>query len=400
MDTIDEQTQTLTFNVSAEGTTQLIVESLAGDVSVQGWDQASIAIRPGKNQEDVNLADLLQVEQDGDQVKISAMFPGGGQWQGLLDGLKFEDLGQGLAELGRRLGRASRAGHVALDIRVPTHSSVTLRTASGDIRVRDVQGRVYIQSASGDVSLRDIAGSVLIKGASSDMDIKRLRGRLGVRTISGDLEIEQSELAALSAGSVSGDMSIKAALHPGEDYAFQTVSGDLDLDLPTEAGADVDFQTVSGDFHCELPHKREKDGRRHQRVRVNNGGGLGITIRTTSGDVSINAGGTWPTGAPLPADPEAADVADSDAPTWAASDAAGPALTRALRADEAQAAMQGHSARVAGGGDPAPTQRLPAQGAPSADGPRPSAEMSILEAIERGELSVDDGLRRLADLAN
>ena len=65
-------------------------------------------------------------------------------------------------------------------------------TASGDIRVRDVQGRVYIQSASGDVNLRDVEGSVLIKGASSDMDVRRLRGRLGVRTISGDLEIQQS----------------------------------------------------------------------------------------------------------------------------------------------------------------------------------------------------------------
>ena len=77
--------------------------------------------------------------------------------------------------------------------------------------------------------MEEIRGNVLVKSASADVEISRLQGRLGIQTASGDLTVQESELSALSVKTASGDVEITAALHPGEDYELQTVSGDVRL---------------------------------------------------------------------------------------------------------------------------------------------------------------------------
>ncbi len=389
--------QGLQFEVAADGAANLAVDGLSGDITISGWDQPAIRISTTEDEYSDSLEDVLNVQHQGNHVTVN-LLPVGGKWEGLLGGiggkweglqsgldLNLSDLRQGLTELGRGLGRLGRSGNVPLDIQVPHRCSVTVRTANGDIAVSAVQGNVFIQSASGDVQLHEIEGSVLVKGASSDVEVKRLRGRLGLRTISGDLDVRETELAAFSAGTVSGDLTLDAVLHPGADYEIQSVSGDLDLRLPVDTRAAVEFETISGDFECDLPHQSHRQSRRHRQVTLNGGGDLRLRIRTTSGDVEIGR--------------NSAHAVSGPAPNWATPPVENAeSMTRAFSPDEsaaAQAALDGTAARVAG--DPAPTQRLSAEAAPPA--PRPSAEMSILEAIERGELTVDDGLRRLAELA-
>ncbi|MDQ2805937.1 MAG: DUF4097 domain-containing protein [Chloroflexota bacterium] len=389
--------QGLQFEVAADGAANLAVDGLSGDITIRGWDQPAIRISTTEDDYADSLEDVLNVQHQGNQVRIN-LLPTSDKWEGLLGGiggkwaglqngldLNMNDLRQGLADLGRSLGRLGRAGSVPLDIQVPHRCAVTVRTASGDIQVSAVQGNVFIQSAAGDVQLREIEGSVLVKGASSDVAIARLRGRLGLRTISGDLQVRETELAALSVGTVSGDLTLDAVLYPGADYDFQTVSGDLDLRLPADTKAAVEFETISGDFECRLPHQSNRQSRRHRQIAINGGGDLHLRIRTTSGDVQIGGNNAQAAGGPPPA--WATAPADSEA-----------SMTRAFSPAEsaaAQAAVVGDTFRV--DSDPAPTQRLRAEAAPAS--PRPSAEMSILEAIERGELTVDEGLRRLAELA-
>jgi hypothetical protein len=112
-----------------------------------------------------------------------------------------------------------------------------------------------------------------------------------------------------------------------------------------------------------------------------------VRVRTTSGDLTVTPG------------PEYHGSYSADMPTAEVSvspEAAGDE-TRPFTSDEATAArvaMQG----AGGGAEPGQTQRLDAH-AEDRSGPRKSAEMTILEAIESGEMSVDEGLRRLNELA-
>jgi hypothetical protein len=71
--------------------------------------------------------------------------------------------------------------------------------------------------------------------------------------------------------------------------------------------------------------------------------------------------------------------------------------TQRLRRDDAPDVSGDDEAfRVEGGVQ----GRGPGSGHDESQAPRQSGEMAVLEAIERGEMSVDEGLQRLAELRN
>ncbi|HMA34633.1 MAG TPA: DUF4097 family beta strand repeat-containing protein [Chloroflexia bacterium] len=366
--------------VDAAQPTSLTIEQINGDLTIQGWAQPVVQITADDLDADVALAEVVEVRQQGNQIALNLTMAG--RRHRLRDEAHNA---RDLAEVARLLQHLGR--HLDLQIHLPHRAEITVRTATGDITVRQIQGKLSVQSASGDVQLQEIEGSVLIRGASTDVTIARLRGRLGVHTMSGDLIVTGAELAALNLKTVSGDIQLAGALHPAEDYEIQTVSGDVALELPANRRATVDFQTVSGDFSCQLPHQVDRQGRRQRRVAINGGGEAYLRLQTTSGDVQLQSG---------------APAAAGTASTPAGDEEIVPAETRRFSPGEVDVARAAVGADAifhgdpAAAGEPPPTQRLDA-GDRSA--PRQSPEMVILAAIESGAMSVDEGLRRLNELA-
>ncbi|HUS14465.1 MAG TPA: DUF4097 family beta strand repeat-containing protein [Chloroflexia bacterium] len=370
------------LQLDGEQAASLTIEGISGSLEIHGWEQPFIEVTGEDDDEDDELADLLDVTQQGNDVRINL------QPTGRPRRLKNKDENEmSWGEFGRVLRHIGRSVNMDLVVHVPHRCDLTLRTANGDIELSQIRGKVFVQTASGDVNMTEVEGSVLVKSASADVTINRLRGRLGVRSMSGDLEVQESELGALSVGTVSGDLDISAALHPSDEYLIQTVSGDVQLTLPMDIHAMVGLVTVSGEMECELPHQAERQGRRRRQLAVNGGGDVRLQIQTTSGDIQISGD----PGLEITGPPPITDTGELDENSI-------PAETRRFSADEsnaAQAAMPGGEhfraeAGAGGDGEPARTQRLES---------RKSPEMAILEAIETGAMSVDEGLRRLNELA-
>jgi hypothetical protein len=383
----------LLFELAGTQTPRIMIEHLNGDIAVEGWERAVVQVSARDKRDAEGLEELLDVEQHGNDLKIKLDLGGAARRRARRhqeDFENFDDFTEGLAEMREMFRHLGKSFSADLVVQVPHTCDITVRTFNGDVTLHRVQGKIYVQNTSGDISLHEIRGNVLVKSASGDVEIQDLRGRLGVRTASGDLMIQDSELAALSAGSASGDVQFNGALLPAEDYEIQTVSGDVAFVLPENRRASVELQTVSGDISCSrgLPHDVEKRNKRHRIVHINGGGEVMLRVRTTSGDLTLTPGPEYH-GTYSAADMPTAEV--SVAPEAGAGDE-----TRPFTSDEATAArvaMQGE-----GGVEPGQTQRLDAH-AEDRSGPRKSAEMTILEAIENGEMSVDDGLRRLNELA-
>ncbi|MGI8587162.1 MAG: DUF4097 family beta strand repeat-containing protein [Chloroflexia bacterium] len=368
----------LLFEVSGDQPAGLGIEHISGDITITGWDRQAIEISSTDADYEDDLSQILACNQRGNTVTIGLNIPprGFGGSHGDIDNLM-----RNVDNLGKMMRRLGRSVSLDLRISVPHRCDVNIRTATGDLNVGDIQGKVFVQSASGDIALHDIAGNVLLKTASADVVINGLRGRLGARTISGDLVVADCELAALSVGTVSGDIRLTGALHTGGQYDLNTVSGDIRLALPTKTRAGVEFQTVSGDLDCSLPHTTQRENRRHRRIEINGGGDIMLRLHTTSGDVSIGGGpGSVPTG-PAPAG-EDEEIVPAETHRFTPGEAE--------TADMARADLSGSS----GANDPDATQRLDTR----PERPRKSPEMTILEAIESGEMSVDDGLRRLQEM--
>ena len=130
---------------------------------------------------------------------------------------------------------------------LPPGAEATLSTASADIAVRTQVARLAINTASGDVAIEQ-ASEVDVKTASGDVRCRLLEGPAQIVSASGDLIIDScTERASLSAA--SGDIVIKEATGPG--VKASTASGDVTINLCR--AAEIDCKSMSGTVNLGIP---------------------------------------------------------------------------------------------------------------------------------------------------
>lgn len=136
--------------------------------------------------------------------------------------------------------RALFGDKLAMDIVVPTESSLIARSGSAEVRVVGEVGTASVKSGSADVSLERVRGAASIDTGSGDVALGEAAGELRIRSGSGDVSADVLQ-AATTISTGSGDIRVDRALGP---IVVKTGSGDLDL---TSAEADVSMTTGSGD---------------------------------------------------------------------------------------------------------------------------------------------------------
>lgn len=242
-----------------------------------------------------------------------------------------------------RLGRGPRRAD--FDIEVPRGADVRVDVVSADVRASGLSGQQRYKTVSGDVLVGEATGGrIQAESISGDLTI-RARGRPAVqtKTLSGDVELTADELEALDVQTTSGETRVAATLRPGE-HRINSVSGDVLV--ATDSGLTVAGRTISGDIGSSLPHRNE--GGRGRRTLVIGDGSAHLAFRSMSGDLNVTA------------------------------------ITPAVRP------APGPAPRPTAAG-PAPRPTPPAE-------PGPDPRLAILQALERGDIDVDEAGRRLAAL--
>jgi hypothetical protein len=201
---------------------------------------------------------------------------------------------------------------VQLDIQVPAEAELGIDTASGWIETDGLRGEQRFKTTSGEVRLRRASGAIELGVVSGDATID-LDGAasLTVRSVSGDLEVRGGRIDTLRLATTSGDIRVDSELSSGADHSIETLSGDVEV--LADGGVRVDARTVSGDLSSDLPHRTE--GRMGRRALIVGDGATRLSFRSVSGDLRIHdrsgAMPTPPTGhpsaAPMPAPPAPAD---------------------------------------------------------------------------------------------
>ncbi len=156
--------------------------------------------------------------------------------------------------------------------------SVSVRTASGDIRLGTARGKLQVKTASGDVAVDRIESDASVVTVSGDLGIGRVDASLTARAVSGDVTI--GTLAAeLGLSTTSGDVEIKAIV--GGDVRVQTVSGDVRVGIARGTRVWIDAASVSGDLESELGLE---DGAGEPDA---SGAVVPLQVKTVSGDVAV-----------------------------------------------------------------------------------------------------------------
>lgn len=248
--------------------------------------------------------------------------------------------------LGALVGRIfSGRGHVEMTVNVdmPAGAEVHLAGVSADVNVDGLQGDQRYATVSGDLTLARSGGSVRVNSVSGDVTV-RAGQPVSVRaeTVSGDLTVVAPVIRGMRANAVSGDVEIEGQLALGEEYRVDTVSGDVMIGLL--GGASFEVRGISSDVVSDLDHRIE--GPQDRRRVVVGAGGPNFLFNSMSGDLSIRRPRRLDRMVPVPEAP------------------------------------------------PAPP--------PPPAAPPPSAEdqLAILQALERGEIDVEEATRRLSGSGN
>jgi hypothetical protein len=154
--------------------------------------------------------------------------------------------------------------------------ALDLKSQSGDVQVREVDGRTVVQTASGDVELGRIGGALELNAVSGDVRVGHAEEEARVSTVSGDIDVRRAD-GAVELNSVSGDQRL--AVSGGGSVNLQSVSGDLNVGV--FAGVDVwlDVRSMSGDTSSDLA---ASDG------PVGEGASIELRANTVSGDIRIH----------------------------------------------------------------------------------------------------------------
>ena len=333
------------------------LRQMSGSITLRAVDGETVRIRERSGK---SIQDVFRVEIGDGTLSLTAPDRGG------IDLVVFG--------IGRR-------SSLDVEVEVPRRARISIESASADIDGTGMVGRTKFRTASGDVDLREVSGDLEIDAVSGTVNVDGLEP-LGVRcrTISGDCAIRAPRLSRAEVETTSGDVRLDALLEGSGPFEVRTVSGDATI--VGRMGVRVDARTVTGDIRSDLPHRMDS-GAGHKRMTVGDGVTT-LAFKSVSGDLRVVAprdvsgavsgsrtAGPRPPMAPgeaalpikpgLPEAPEMPDV---------------PAMPDLDLPDE-DPDIEPISGQEAG---------------------REVARLDILQALERGELSVEAAMKRLADI--
>jgi Putative adhesin len=246
-----------------------------------------------------------------------------------------------------------------------------------DIAVEVPHGAtVSVDSASAEVAVSDLSGSKRFRSASGDLNFERLAGPLDVESVSGDVGIEGQAPLELAAKSISGDIHVRVPRL--RRLEMTTTSGDIWLDAQLDGNGPFSLRSISGD------------------VTLVGRSGFRIEAQSVTGDLNSD----------LPSKRESGPgrkIMTVGRP--------GPTLTFHSVSGDFNVVEPRDAApeSVAPPTPPAPAVP-PAPGAPAASGGASTtatsnpntdldaARLEILKALERGEMTVPEATDRLGEL--
>lgn len=220
-------------------------------------------------------------------------------------------------------------------VSVPKRCSVDCKGVSSSALVNGLEGEFHISTISGAVQAKDLVGPVRLNSVSGQVSGEAITGSLDYETVSGSIRLIKSSLPQVKGSSVSGRVWLQTALKDGP-YKFDTVSGSLYLLVPPGTTCTVESNAISSSLVTDLPVNSDTRHGGHRRAEIGGGGTL-VEFRGLSGNVSILSG----------------------------------------------EGEQPHAA----------VYRQPAETAPEPGNPVGANE--ILDKIERGEITVDEGIAQL-----
>jgi hypothetical protein len=363
-----ERTETLTHRIGTNG--QVSVKTISGTLRVRGIDG-----------EDAHLSVVYRIRATDQGLAERALETGRVIVDRGPSSLSVETperrLSTGLAWL---FGGARVGADVSID--VPWGTRVRYETMNGSIEAVSLVGDQKYRTVSGDIRLWSLGG--LIEAGTISGSIRLESGgdvRLRANTVSGSIRVRARRFHGTTLSTTSGSIALVGELDPSGDHRAESISGSVDL-TPLN-GVTAELRAISGSITSHVPHRLE-GSRGYWRSIVGDGKAT-FKANSTSGSLRILAEQPGDRVGPAPAAPAAPAAPGS------------PAETQAATTVDPQGTVGSEASPVDEEVEPRETEETwnpDESGEPDQAGPDPD-ELAVLQALERGEIGVDEAAERL-----
>ncbi|MEW5717540.1 MAG: DUF4097 family beta strand repeat-containing protein [Chloroflexota bacterium] len=168
------------------------------------------------------------------------------------------------------LERVARAqiNEIEGDAHLDSVGAATIQVLKGDLAARGVRDALSIENAEGDVNLRDARGRVAIAKIEGDFIASSAQGALDVPQIEGDAVISFEQVA---------ELNLRA-------------EGDVVLNLPRDANAELRVDAPAGNIVVRADMKATSEDENHLHGTLGSGG-VTLRVESMNGDVIVRGGG-------------------------------------------------------------------------------------------------------------
>jgi Putative adhesin len=239
------------------------IEVPVGDVRITAGDgdAAVIDVRPSdaSNEEDVKVSQRTRVEYADEELLVKA--PKLRSWLprstgGAIDvtielppGSRVRGDGQ-LTEFRctGRLGECRIKTGIG-QIQVEAADAPRLKTGIGDVGLDRARGHAEVTAASGDVRVRELDGTAAIKNSNGDTWVGVAGGDLRVSAANGSIAVDRAD-AGIVAKSANGDVRVGEVVRGS--VVLETRLGDLEIGIREGTAAWLDVSAKAGRVHNAL----------------------------------------------------------------------------------------------------------------------------------------------------
>jgi hypothetical protein len=181
---------------------------------------------------------------------------------------------------------AARRPRVSVDLRQSRDAGVEVATIGADVRVTGCRRGQVVSTVTGDAILAQADGETDVRSISGSVDISG--GALDARaaTTSGGVRVSAERIGSLRIRSVSGRIGVTGRLSMEYEHQIESVSGHVTV--AAAGGAVLTCRTLSG--RLDSGDGIRRDSRDGLPALVAGDGGARVLVRTVSGNVRMAAG--------------------------------------------------------------------------------------------------------------
>ncbi len=264
-------------NYNVKSGSELNINTTVGDLYLSTWDKEEISVKISGNRKA--------------EEKINFSF----------------NAGNGGLEIDARKESSSwfsfSGVYLKYEIKVPKNFNAYIKTAGGDIKFYDLNGRSELKTSGGNIKIFNFSGETGLYTSGGDIeinnskgiiesetsggniDILSFNGNILTKTSGGDIEIQSSN-GKINASTSGGDIKLN---YKGENRGIDlhTSGGDILVELQNDLKADIDLHTSGGEVECDLNMTRTLKVKSNIITAEVNGGGEKIICKTSGGNIKV-----------------------------------------------------------------------------------------------------------------